>query len=434
MPRPSSERLAAAGARVGDTIRLVRGDRADEGVLMPRPAQSAPDVAIVKLASGYNVGVRIDDATRIDVVRRAEPRPRPARSVRPDPSKPVVAFLGTGGTIASYVDYRTGAVHPAATAEELAFANPELFEIANVRAEVVFQVFSEDFTPRHWLELARRIKAAFDAGARGVVVPHGTDTLGFSAAALAFLLRDLPGPVVLVGAQRSSDRPSSDAASNLAAATRVAAQAALGEVVVCMHAGMSDDRILIHRGVRVRKDHTSRRDAFESVNGPPLGHVDGDRIVLSEEARRPSKGPVRCATAVAEDVAFLHSHPGLTGEAIERVATGRGLVVAGTGLGHLPTSTLAALERLRARGVVVAMTSQCLWGRVDLDVYSTGRDLQRVGVIPMDDVLPEVAYAKLCWALANAPTGDEAARWMRADQVGETTPRSPFQEGGGPHA
>lgn len=421
------DRLKAAGVAVGDAVRVVRDGRSDEGVLMPRHAFSDPSVVILKLATGYNAGIVLDERAQIQLVRKGETKPRPKPTHPNAKGKPVVAVLGTGGTIASFVDYRTGAVHPAATAEELAFATPELFDFVDVRAEVVYQVFSEDLTPKNWLDLAQRAKAAFDAGARGVVIPHGTDTLAYTSAALSFLTRDLPGPIVLVGAQRSSDRPSSDAATNLIAACRVAAFADVGEVVVCMHAGSSDGRIAIHRGTRVRKNHTSRRDAFQTVNGRPLGFVEGDRIELSPEHRPRSGGPCRVFPKIAEDVAYVHSFPGLTGDQLERVVTGRAAVLAGTGLGHVPRRTLEAVQRLTRKGVVLVMSSQCLWGRVDMNVYSTGRDLIQRGVVPADDMLPETAFAKLCWAVGNAKNMAEAASWFRADQVGEVSPATSFE-------
>lgn len=429
MARTVEERLQAAGVKVGDTVRITRPGRTDEGILMPRHAFSGATVAILKLSSGYNVGVDVDEQARIELVERAKPRTRPTRTVPADASKPTVQILGTGGTIASYVDYRTGAVHPAATAEELAYATPELFDLFNVRAEVVYQVFSEDLTPRNWLDLARRAKTAFDMGARGVVVPHGTDTLGYTGAALSFLLRDLPGPVVLVGAQRSSDRPSSDAATNLIAACRVAAHADLGEVVVAMHESSSDTRIAIHRGVRVRKNHSSRRDAFRSVNARPLGFVEGDRIVLEEPHAVRAAGPARVYPNIAEDIAYVHSYPGLTGEVLERLVAGRGAVLAGTGLGHVPRRCLDAVERLTKRGALLAMSTQCLWGQVDMKVYSTARDLLQRGVVPAHDMLPETTFAKLCWALGNAPSREAAAEWMLTNQVGEFEDRREFREG-----
>lgn len=414
--------LKRAGVAPGDRIRISTASRADEGVLMPSHAFSGRDVVILKLDSGYNIGLMVGPDSKIAQLAGAPSKP----SKRPVPQRhtqlPAVAILGTGGTIASYVDYRTGAVHPAATATDLVFATPELAEIADIRAEVVFQQFSEDVQPQQWLELARRVKAAFDDGARGVVVPHGTDTLSYTAAALAFLIRRLPGPVVLVGSQRSSDRPSSDAPLNLTSAVRVAAHADLAEVVICMHENADDDRVAIHRGVRVRKNHSTRRDAFQSVNAPPLGYVKDDEIFILEPHRpRPDQG-LGCEIfdAVADDVALVYSYPGLTADALERMVPGRGLVLAGTGLGHVPRSTFDAIDRLIQRGVLIVMTTQCLRGRVNLNVYSTGRDLLQRGVIPMEDALPEVAFAKLAWALGNAKDVNQARAWMNERVADET--------------
>lgn len=426
MPATVEERLRKAGVAVGDTVRVVRQGQTDQGVLMPRHAFSDPSALILKLSNGYNVGLRLDEAAKVELVAKGEAKARTAKTRPAAAGKPVVAVLGTGGTIASFVDYRTGAVHPAATAEELSFATPELFEFVDVRAEVVYQVFSEDLTPANWLELAVRAKAAFDQGARGVVIPHGTDTLAYTSAALGFLLRDLPGPVVVVGAQRSSDRPSSDAATNLIAACRIAASADLGEVVVAMHASSSDGRIAIHRGTRVRKNHTSRRDAFETVNGVPLGHVEGEKVHLAGNHRPRHAGPCRAYAKIAGDVAYVHSFPGLTGEQLERLVTGRGAVLAGTGLGHVPRRVLDAVEHLAQRGALLAMASQCLWGRVNMNVYSTGRDLIARGVVSAEDMLPETAFAKMCWALGNAKDAREAAQWFQTDQVGETGPTTAF--------
>lgn len=427
MRDPVTKRLKEAGIEVGDTVRVEADGFAGEGRIMPRHAFSAPDCLILKLGSGYNVGVRLDAKTKLAKVRSAEaPKAEP-----PTPpsgkGKPKVAVLGTGGTIASYVDYRTGAVHPAATAEELAFATPEIFEAADVEAEVVFQVFSEDLTPKDWRALAKRAAAAFERGARGVVIPHGTDTLGYTAAALAFQLQQLPGPVVLVGAQRSSDRPSSDAATNLTAAVRVAAEADLGEVVATMHAAPSDDRVAIHRGVRVRKNHTSRRDAFASVNERPLGSVEGDMIRLTGTHRARADGGPRLVGGWEDDVGLLWSYPGMDGKTVE-AAAGKGLLIAGTGLGHVPRRCLDAVEKVSKQGALVAMASQCLWGRTNLRVYSTGRDLLSRGVVEAGDMLPETAWVKLQHALGVSKDREEAARILRTDVAGELRARTEFNE------
>lgn len=424
----ADELVVQTNATTGDTVRLVDDARDFEGVLMPRHAFSDPNVLIVKLSSGYNVGVACSATTKLTIVKKAEPRKGAARSIPRLGDRPTVALLGTGGTIASFVDYRTGAVHPAATADELAFATPEIFEIANIEAEVVYQVFSEDLEPKNWTELATRVKAAFDRGAKGVVIPHGTDTLAYTAAALAFALQDLPGPVVVVGAQRSSDRPSSDAAGNLQAAVRVAAEADLAESVIVMHASPSDDRYAIIRGTRGRKNHTSRRDAFESVNVDPIGFVEGDKITLhGPNRKRATDSRVTLRATFEPRVRLVWSNP-LTGADDFRADNVRGIVVAGTGLGHVPRRCLPAIETSAKAGVVIAMTSQCLWGRVGLDVYSTGRDLRSRGVLPAHDMLPEVALVKLMWALGQAHDPKHSKELFETIHAGEVDPITRFQE------
>lgn len=420
--------LARAGAKVGDVIRLEDSGRDFQGVLMPRHAFSDPAVLILKLDSGYNVGVTCSDHANLSVVKPAQARTPVPKVIPRTARKPTVALLGTGGTIASFVDYRTGAVHPAATAEELAFATPELFDIANIEAEVVYQVFSEDLEPKNWTELANRVKAAFDRGVQGVVIPHGTDTLAYTAAALSFALEGLPGPVVVVGAQRSSDRPSSDAAGNLRAAVRVAAEADLAECVIVMHASSSDERCSIIRGTRARKNHASRRDAFDSMNVPPLGHVEGDQVVLSEPHRHRARTQVAVRANFDPRVRLVWSTP-LTSPEEFRADGTRGMVLAGTGLGHVPRRCLGAVDAAAKSGVLLAMTSQCLWGRVGMNVYSTGRDLLARGVIPGHDMIPEVALVKMMWAIGQADDDRTRARELfETVRAGEMDPTTPFEE------
>lgn len=422
--------LRDAGADLGDEVEVEDADgRTWRGLVMEHHAFSGEDVLTLKLGSGYNVGVRVAARTPLRLVRSVARAAKAPREPASAPGKPRVDILATGGTIASYVDYRTGAVHPVTRPEELASAVPEIVHVADVRTSIVFSMFSEDLQPEHWQKLAAEVKRSFDGGARGVVVTHGTDTMQFTAAALSFFLHDLPGPVVLVGAQRSSDRPSSDASLNLHAAVTVAAQADLGEVVVVMHEGTSDTRALIHRGTRVRKMHTSRRDAFQSINALPLGHVDvkpseGEpRVTLTEPHRKPAAGPVRVDDAMNERVAMIQSYPGLWPDHIESVVLD-GVVLVGTGLGHVANRTFPAMEKLQKEGKYAFMASQCLNGRTNMNVYSTGRDLLRLGVIPCEDMLPEVAYVKAMWVLAHATTRDEVVRMFLTSVAGEIDARS----------
>jgi glutamyl-tRNA(Gln) amidotransferase subunit D len=388
-----------------------------EGLLMPRHAFSGADIVTLKLASGYNVGLLATGAN-LDLLEPAKPRQTPTVALSEDPSKPTIAFLGTGGTIASFIDYRTGGVSPATRPEELAAAAPELFRFCNVRAEVVFNMFSEDMQPEHWTKIAERVAWHLNHGARGVVVPHGTDTLHYTAAALAFCLKDLKGPVVLVGSQRSSDRPSSDAAQNLLAAARVAATTDLGEVVVVMHESTEDTACAIHRGVRVRKLHTSRRDAFQSVNVPPLGRVMGDLVTLDQPYRKATAGPTRNDGKWDERVSMILSYPGLWPEHIQDVVL-KATVIVGTGLGHIAQRCLPGIQAVLDRGAHVVMASQCINGRVNMNVYSTGRDLLKMGVIPAEDMLPEVAYIKLMWILGHTEDPAKVRELFLTDLAGE---------------
>jgi glutamyl-tRNA(Gln) amidotransferase subunit D len=306
---------------------------------------------------------------------------------------------------------------------------PELEASGRVRIVPVFDRLSEDLVPDDWKVLAEKVVATFASGARGIVVAHGTDTLGFTAAALSFLLADLPGPVVLVGAQRSPDRPSSDGASNLRAAVEVAHDMRIGEVVVVMHAGPSDDRFAIHRGTWVRKMHSSRRDAFRSRNGPPLGFIQDGKVELQLPVRPPGPGPARVDGPIDTRAALLWFYPGLTPERAARFAEGcRGVVLAGTGLGHVSATQLPWIRAATARGVVVAMTTQCLEGNVEPYVYATGRELLRSGVVYLGDLLPETAYAKMVWALGRSSDPQEVAKLLLEDRAGE------FHERHGPRA
>jgi glutamyl-tRNA(Gln) amidotransferase subunit D len=401
----------------GDRVKVTTPDGHFEGILMPRHAFSGPDILTLKLDSGYNVGLPVA-AAKLQLLEKARPRGVELKLPPEDPAKPTIALLGTGGTIASFVDYRTGGVHPATRPEELAAAAPDLFDICNVRAEVVFNMFSEDMQPEHWTQIAQRAAWHLNNGARGVVIPHGTDTMGYTAAALAFCLKDLNGPVVLVGSQRSSDRPSSDAGMNLLAAARVAATSDVGEVVVVMHDTSDDLRCAVHRGVRVRKMHTSRRDAFQSINVPPLGFVAGDQVLLDQPYRKAAAGKTRCDAKWDERVSMIVSYPGLWPEHIEDVVL-KATVIVGTGLGHIARRCLPGIQAVIRKGAHVVMASQCINGRVNMNVYSTGRDLLQMGVLPAEDMIPEVAYVKMMWLLGHHDEPQEIRRLFRSNLVGE---------------
>jgi glutamyl-tRNA(Gln) amidotransferase subunit D len=411
---------------MGERVEISDGKgRTWTGTVVPRHELSGDRVLPLKLDSGYNVGLRID---RTFGYRRLGAATGPASveteppTAKPDVADghPWVALLTTGGTIASRVDYETGGVRPVKGEREILDFYPELEATGRVRIVPVFDVLSENLTPGDWWVLAEKVVESFEKGAAGVVIAHGTDTLGHTAAALSFLLVDLPGPVVLVGAQRSPDRPSSDGATNLRAAVEVARDRRIGEVVVVMHAGLSDSRFAIHRGTWVRKMHSSRRDAFESRNGPPLGFVEAGKIQFTIPPRLPAPGPARAEGPVDGRVGILWFYPGLPAERAAAFATGlRGIVLAGTGLGHVASAHLPWIRAATERGVVVVMTTQTLAGNADPYVYATGRDLLKAGVLYLDDLLPETAYAKMVWALGRSEDRAVVERLLTEDRAGE---------------
>ncbi|WP_456478415.1 Glu-tRNA(Gln) amidotransferase subunit GatD [Geoglobus ahangari] len=404
----------------GKRVRIRAKGRIFEGIALP----SEDGKIVLKLDNGYNVGFydyEILEEEEFEVPEVKLPAVKEREGLKN------VKVISTGGTIASKVDYKTGAVTSQFTAEEIVSDIPELAEICNISAELLYNILSENMRPEYWITLARRVYEAIKEGYEGVIVTHGTDTMHYSASALAFMLRT-PIPVVFVGAQRSSDRPSSDAAINMICSAHTALSD-LGEVAVVMHATTSDDYCHIHRGVKVRKNHTSRRDAFESVNYPPLGRVWSDgRIEWIAERFRRGERELQLFDSLEEKVALIKYFPGLTPEILEFFHDRgyRGFVIEGTGLGHVSTDWVDTVKRV-AEDSLIVMTSQCLWGRVCDRVYDTGRYLLKAGVIEGEDMLPETALIKVMWLLGNFEL-EEARELVKKNLVGEINYRSGYEE------
>ena len=403
----------------GDRVKVEKEGSVFEGVLLP---SSDDEQVVVKLDDGYNVGVARDEAT-VEVIEEVEETEEAAEEVAlgEEEDLPTVSLISTGGTIASTVDYRTGAVTAQFDAEDVLRAVPELAGRANYRGRVVSNILSENMTPARWQELAGAVGDEIEMGADGVVVMHGTDTMAYSASALAFMM-ETPVPVVFVGSQRSADRPSSDNVVNAVCAVE-AAKGDVAEVLVCMHANRTDGECALHRGTRARKNHTSRRDAFETVGRKPLGTVEYETGDIDwrrkDETSRRGEIELGLEDALEENVQHVKFAPGKGASVIDESA--EGLVIEGTGLGHTHTDWIETIE---AHDGVVAMTSQCLEGRVCDRVYDTGRDLLDAGVVEAQDTLPETAYVKLMWVLANTDDTEEARGMMRRDLAGEITESS----------
>ncbi|HEU4606248.1 MAG TPA: Glu-tRNA(Gln) amidotransferase subunit GatD [Nitrososphaera sp.] len=421
--------LSKHGLSVGDSVRVATEDGEMSGVLMPRYESASEDYIVIKLKSGYNTGIQADKIKSMTKLPKSESAPAAkAPEITESKSLPKIALISTGGTIASKIDYRTGGVHAALSASELYQSVPELASHASIDPEVLLSEYSENLKPEHWAMIAEKVAEKVKSGKyRGIVVSHGTDTMHYTAAALSFALQGLPIPVVLVGAQRSSDRPSSDAALNLLGATVFAAKSEYAGVFVAMHAGTSDDAIACHVGTRVRKNHTSRRDAFESIDVTPVALVRNSAIEMQKSeialAKR-SDGDFVAKPKFDDRVALLKYHPGFDPKMIEHAAKAgyRAIILEGTGLGHVNKECFPALKKAVDAGLVVCMTSQCIWGRVRMTVYDTGRDLLDIGVVPLSDMISETATVKAMWALANAKDAKSAMQENLANEISSSIP------------
>lgn len=425
--------LKKAKAEIGDVIRIKKDKETYEGVLIPRSEYGDDKHIVIKLKSGYNIGVEITPTTQIKKIGvGAKPTFTPPPLPKQKPNLPKVVIVSTGGTIASRVDYRTGGVRPALTASDLYSVVPELSEIATIDAKIIFSLFSENITPKHWTKTAKVTAKHIENGVAGVVVAHGTDTMGYTAAALSFALQNPPVPVIMVGSQRSADRPSSDAATNLIGAVKAAANAPFAEVVVAMHETESDKTIIFHRGTKVRKCHTSRRDTFKSINTTPLARIKNGQIemLIKNYRKRSSSQKLILKPNFNEKAALVKFYPGLDPNIIEwYVNEGyRGIILEGTGLGHVSKYCFSAIRNAIENNVIVAMTSQCIWGRLGMNVYNQGRDLLAIGVVSLEDMLPETALVKLMWVLGQTKDIAEAKSLLTTNVAYEISPRTKAEE------
>ncbi len=402
-----------------------------KGIILPRSENDDDMHIVLKLATGYNVGIDVNTITDMKEIGYKEAHYKiPEKKFPFTEGKPNIKLLGTGGTIASRLDYRTGAVIPAFSPGELYGAVPELADICNLQTEKLFAVFSENMGPDQYKKLAITIGKEIEKGIDGIVIGHGTDTLHHTAAALSFMIQNSPVPIVLVGSQRSSDRPSSDAALNLIHATTTAATSDIAEVLVCMFGPTSDEYGLLHRGTRVRKMHSSYRSTFRTIGDVPLATVTRDGVVLIKHNynhRRKDRN-VTILPYFEEKVALIYYYPNMQPDMIYSLIDNdyKGIIIAGTGLGHVNKPLYPAIRKCKEKGIPVYMTVQTLWGYVHMFVYDTGRDLMSYGIIPAENMLPEVAYIKLGWALGQTNDPEKVKEIMLTPIAGDITKREPY--------
>jgi glutamyl-tRNA(Gln) amidotransferase subunit D len=407
--------------KLGDSVMIETNNAKHMGILIPRYEYADVNHLVLKLKNGYNIGINLE---KIKSIKKTPEELDPTKSVihnnmterdnagdYQDSQLSNLSLLSTGGTISSKIDYRTGGVMPALTAKELNDSIPELKKIANIDPEVVLSEYSENIRPDHWKLMAKKIANNVLSGKYdGIILSHGTDTMHYTSAALSFALENLPIPVVLVGAQRSSDRPSSDASTNLIGACTFATRSKFSGVFVAMHHTISDDVIACHIGTRVRKNHTSRRDAFHSIDISPFSLVKKDQIEICPQyadlkfhERNKDLENMIVRSNFDDKVMLLKFYPGFDCDIIDYCVEkgNRAIILEGTGLGHINKECFQQIKNAVKNGIFVFMTSQCIWGRTSLTVYDTGRDLLEIGVIPLSNSTSEAALVKAMWCLGN---------------------------------
>ncbi|MHA1125315.1 MAG: Glu-tRNA(Gln) amidotransferase subunit GatD [Candidatus Heimdallarchaeota archaeon] len=425
------KRLETEGVGIWSQVRVEKGNAVYEGVILPRSQHTSEGYLVLKVDTGYNIGVKITDETSIAEYGYKEGKYKlPDIDVAFKEGLPNVTLLGTGGTVASRLDYRTGAVLPAFTPEELFSAVPELIDICNLTPKKIYSLLSENFQPEFWVKTAEAVMKEFKDGANGVIIGHGTDTMSFTGSALSFMFQDLAAPIVIVGSQRSSDRPSSDGPINIINASTIAGYADLAEVVLCMHGNTSDSYNLIHRGTRVRKMHSSRRDAFRTLSDIPLGMIDASQKVTffkDDVKRRGDIADTWINTKIDDRVAILYFYPGMDPDMLDAVVDKdyHGVVFIGTGLGHVNTDMYPALERAQEAEIPICIVVEPMWGFTNLRVYETGRDMLAKGVFEGANMLPCTAYAKMIWTLGQTRDYDEVRKIMTTNIAGEITNKEP---------
>ncbi|HOK61209.1 MAG: Glu-tRNA(Gln) amidotransferase subunit GatD [Tenuifilum sp.] len=411
-------------------IETTRGEF--QGTVLPRAENDDDTHIVLKIATGYNIGIDIFTIKAMKEVGYYKATYKiPEKEFPYTPNLPKVKLLGTGGTIASRLDYRTGAVIPAFSPGELYGAVPELADICNLSTEKLFAVFSENMGPEQYKALAIAIGKEIENGIDGIIIGHGTDTLSHTAAALTFMVQNSPIPIVLVGSQRSSDRPSSDAALNLMHAAYTAGHSDIAEVMVCMFGPTSDEYGFLHRGTRVRKMHSSYRSTFRTIGDTPLATVslkDGVKPIKDTYNHRRKDRKAKILPYFEEKVSIVYYYPNMKPDIIDSLVDNgyRGIIIAGTGLGHVNKPLYPAIERAKKKGVHMFMTVQTLWGYAHMYVYDTGRDLMAKGIIPAENMLPETAYIKLGWVLGQTDDPEEVKRLMLTPINDEITPREPY--------
>ncbi|MEA3514560.1 MAG: Glu-tRNA(Gln) amidotransferase subunit GatD [Nanoarchaeota archaeon] len=419
----------------GDYVKVITQDEEFDGILMPRPEIFDKNIIILKLDSGYNIGIDKAKIKKIELVKKYEPKKAKKHEIKFNKNLPTVLIISCGGTISSKLDYRTGGASADYAAEDFIQMCPELENIANIKTKKAFSLMSEDMNPKAWQKIAEMIHKELKQ-CDGVIITQGTDTLHFTTYAMSFFLKNLNKPVIFTASQRSIDRGSSDAFMNLICSVTAAAKFDFAGVATCLHGTINDDYCILNRGAKVRKMHTSRRDAFRPLNELPLAKIftDGRIEITNDNFRKASESKelkTELDNKFEHKVAMITIYPGMDPEIIDFYANKgyKGIVLSATALGHVPTITKGYslepyLKKAHENGLAVVIASQTLYGRTNPYVYSNLRKLSiTLHCIYVEDMIPEAAYVKLGWALGHTSDIAEVKKMMLKNVAGEINER-----------
>jgi glutamyl-tRNA(Gln) amidotransferase subunit D len=418
-----------SGISIGDRVELHLTQKIYEGILLESP-ESEKGIILLKLDNGYNIGFNKKDISEIKLIKKYEEK-NAEMNIKKFPEKPNIAMVITGGTIASKLDTKTGAVKWLDSPEDLFKFYPELFEKVNVsKVEVPFMKGSENMDFRDWQKISRIVeKLLNESNIQGVIITHGTDSLHFTSSALSFFLGKLNKPVVLTYSQRSIDRASSDANLNLRCAA-LATISDIAEVMLVGHSSTNDDFCYAMPGTKVRKLHSSKRDAFKIVNDEPIAKIYPEKIEIISKYNLRNKSKVKIDNRFEEKVALLKFYPGQNPSILDYYAKEgyRGIVIEMMGLGHIATSEarnswIIKLKEIQKKGVIVCAAAQTIYGRLNPLVYSPGRELLDTGIIYLEDMLSETAFVKLGWVLGKTKEKEEVRKLMLTNMAGELNKR-----------
>ncbi len=404
----------------GDRVRIKYGSDVIEGDIV-----SEKDL-ILKLDSGYNIPLKKSKIKKIEKLKSIKKKTQKKKKIKSNNKLKKIIILHTGGTLASKVDYTTGGVSPSFSEEEILDMFPELNKIANIKSELVFNILSEDMNFSNYVKLADKIKNNVNK-VDGIIITHGTDTMGYTSAALSFIFENLPIPVIFVGSQRSSDRGSTDSAMNLICAAEFIAKTNYKGVAICMHDSSSDTLCNILNPCKTRKMHTSRRDAFKSINEKPIAKIDYKTREIDNTKFDNSSEKLITKNKFEKKVALIKFYPEMDPKLLSVLESYKGIILEGTGLGHVSKDLINEIKKLVKKGVIIVMTSQCIFGKINMNVYGRGRELIKAGVISGEDMLSETAYIKLSWLLGNFKK--DKAKYMINDNLrGEIKDRLLYEE------